>query len=86
MSFDNWSVRGNQASLLFNDAMNYSKSNLHHLQTGLSFNLVDSLEISEIIFICAEGFMPLHLCRGMVIIKRRSCWCKCNYHVRRNGR
>lgn len=36
---------------LFNEAMNYLKSNLHHLQAGQNFNSVGILEISEIALI-----------------------------------
>lgn len=36
---------------LFNDAMNYLKANLHHLQAGQNFNSVGILEISEIALI-----------------------------------
>lgn len=36
---------------LFNDAMNYLKSNLHHIQVGQDFNTVGILEISEIALI-----------------------------------
>lgn len=36
---------------LFNEAMNYLKSNLHHLQAGQDFNTVGILEISEIALI-----------------------------------
>jgi len=36
---------------LFNEALNYLKSNLHHLQAGQNFNSVGVLEISEIALI-----------------------------------